>query len=86
MFSAKNAQKNALVYEITNFFGKSCQKMVKIVKKKKVKKIEYFLIRFFWIGQDPPPILTESKKNSFFMPPLISLITIEKPSSPKVSY
>ena len=35
------------------------------------QKFEYFLIRIFWIGRDPPlPLLTESKKKQFFMPPL----------------
>ena len=29
------------------------------------KKCEDFLIRIFWIGQDPPPLLTESKKKQF---------------------
>ena len=31
-----------------------------------VKKSEYFLIRIFWIGRDPPPLLTQSKKKQFF--------------------
>ena len=31
-----------------------------------VKKSEYFLIRIFWIGRDPPPFLTESKKKQYF--------------------
>ena len=36
------------------------------------KKSEYFLIRIFCFGRDPPPLLTESKKKPvfFFMPPL----------------
>ena len=37
------------------------------------KKSEYFLIRIFWIGRDPPaPLLTKSKKKQyfFFTPPL----------------
>ena len=33
------------------------------------KKSEYFLIRIFRIGRDPP-FLTQSKKKTFFMPPL----------------
>ena len=35
-----------------------------------VKKSEYFLIRMFWIGRDPPPFWPKVKKQ-FFMPPLI---------------
>ena len=31
---------------------------------------QFFLIKIFWLGPDPPPFLTESKKNSSFMPPL----------------
>ena len=34
------------------------------------KKSEYFLIRIFWIGRDPPPFWPKVKKNSFFMAPL----------------
>ena len=32
----------------------------------KWSKSEYFLIRTFWIGRDPPPLLTESKKKTVF--------------------
>ena len=48
-----------------------------MVKKwsKMVKISEYFLIRIFWIGQDPPPFLIESKKNSIFLRlPLVILM------------
>ena len=46
---------------------KNGQKMVKNGKKKNW----VFSDKFFRIGRDPPPFLTESKKNnSFFMPPL----------------
>lgn len=37
---------------------------------KMVNKSEYFLIGIFWINRDPLPLLTESKKKFFFMPPL----------------
>ena len=46
------------------------------------KKSEYFLIRIFWIGRDPPaPLLTESQKNPvfFFTPPLKRAIALKWP-------
>ena len=35
---------------------------------------EYFLIRIFWIGRDPPPFLPKVKKQVFFTPPLTPLV------------
>ena len=34
-----------------------------------VKKIEYFLIRIFWIGQDPPPFWPKVKQPVFYAAP-----------------
>ena len=56
--------------------------MNKIVKKKlsfwskMVKKSEYFLIRIFWICRGPRLLLTKSKENIFFTPPLKGIITL----------
>ena len=50
---------------------KNGQKMVKNGKKKNW----VFSDKFFRIGRDPPPFLTESKKKQFFMPPLSLRLT-----------
>ena len=43
----------------------SCSATSCVVGQNRSNKSEYFLIRNFWIGRDPP-LLTESKKKSFF--------------------
>ena len=59
-----------MIKKKTQFLVKNGKKNQFLVKNGQ-KKSEYFLIRIFWIGRDPPsPLLTESKKNCFFMPPL----------------
>ena len=50
----------------TQFLVRNGKKKTQFLVKNGQKKSEYFLIRIFWIGQDPPPFLTESKKETVF--------------------
>ena len=53
--------------------GQKWSKWSKMVKKmvKNGQKSEYFLIMIFWIGQAPPPPLTERKKAFLLVQPFI---------------